>query len=173
MENNFITREQAQDVELVKNIVKPAVGNISSITPCAVEACNSHAFLINNHLIAKFAKNEASRQKLFFERDILSFLRGKTTLKIPENNIFENHFTFTLHEMIKGDTLSNKQYQMLAPQQKEKFCSDIALFIHELHSLTNETKNLNLPQLKGITKIYPIDKVKSILIESQKFTPQE
>lgn len=149
------------------------MGNISSIVSRTSEACNSYAYLLNGHLIVKFAKDEKKLEKLFLEKKVLSFLKGKTTLRIPENNIFENHFTFTLHEMIKGENFQNKHYQMLTPQEKEKLCYDIALFMYELHSLTAAIKDLGVPRLKGIKGFYPIDKMKFFMTKCNKLTIQE
>lgn len=173
MNNNFITIKQAEDLEFIKHIIKPATGDVFSIKSCVSEAYNSYAFILNGHLIVKFAKDEKKLEKLFLERDVLSFLKGRTTLKIPENNIFENHFTFTVHEMIKGETFQNKDYLTLSSSKKEKFCYDIALFMYELHSLTNEIRNLHIPQLKGIAGLYPINKISAFLTKCNKLTSQE
>ena len=173
MYNNFLSIQQAEDLEFIKHIVKPAIGDIFNIKSCVSEACNSYAFQLNEHLIVKFAKDEKSLEKLLLEKDVLSFLKGKTNLRIPENDIFENHFTFTIHNMIKGDTFQNKHYLALSSEKKEKFCFDIALFMYELHTLTNKIRNMHIPQLKGISGLYPINKIKMFLSKCDKLTLQE
>lgn len=138
--HNF--EQHSDEWQAIKHIVKPAIGDIFNIKSCVSEACNSYAFQLNEHLIVKFAKDEKSLEKLLLEKDVLSFLKGKTNLRIPENDIFENHFTFTIHNMIKGDTFQNKHYLALSSEKKEKFCFDIALFMYELHTLTNKILKL-------------------------------
>ncbi len=173
MNNNFITIKQAQDLELIRDIVAPAIGNVSDIEPCVSEACNSYAYLLNKHLIVKFAKDDAKLEKLLLEKNVLSFLKGKTTLKIPESTVFKNHFTFSIHEMIQGETFQNKHYQRLAPPRKDKFCHDVALFMYELHSLTDKINTPNLPQLKGIAGLYPLNGIKEFFKKRNELTRQE
>ncbi len=173
MNHHFITSKEAQNLHFIKDIVFPIIGNISSIVSCGAQACNSYAYLLDNHLIVKFAKEETQLNKLILEQNVLSFLKGKTTLQIPEMNIFENHFAFTIHEMIKGTTIQNQQYQLLSVAEKNDFCQNIAQFIYELHSLTSEIKQLNLPMLKGISSIYSIDKIKSFFETSNQLTATE
>ncbi len=76
-------------------------------------ACNSYAYLINENLIVKFAKDEEKLNKLFLEKDVLSFLKDKTTLKIPQLDIFKNDFYFSIHEIIRGEIFLNKHYPNL------------------------------------------------------------
>jgi len=173
MSNNFLTIKQSKDLEFIKYIVRPIIGDVFNIKSCISEACNSYAFILNEHLIVKFAKDEQKLKKLFLERDVLSFLKGKTTLKIPQNNIFENYFTFSVHEMIKGSSFKNEHYQMLSSLKKEKFCSDIALFMYELHTLTDAIRNIQVPQLEGIAGLYPSKKMKAFLPKCNKLTLQE
>ena len=75
--------------------------------------------------------------------------------------------------MIKGDTFQNKHYLALSSEKKEKFCFDIALFMYELHTLTNKIRNMHIPQLKGISGLYPINKIKMFLSKCDKLTLQE
>lgn len=172
MNNNFITVEQSEDLRFIKDIIRPVVDNLQTIEPCS-DACNTFAYLVNKHIIVKFAKNEKKLEKLILERDILAFLKGKTTLKVPENNIFENHFTFSVHEIIKGETLSNNLYNKLTSKEKEKFCYDTALFMYELHSLTKNIQEPTVPNLKGITDLYPVEKIKEFLINCEMLQTEE
>ena len=173
MKRDFITQKQSHDLGLITDIIKPIIGNISSIRSCMSEACNSYAYLVNDHFIVKFAKDEEKLKKIFLERDVLSFLKDKTTLKIPQFNVFENGFNFSLHEIIKGETFLNEHYQNLSDKDKNRFCYDIALFIYELHSQTKEIEKLNIPILKGITKIYHIEKIKLFFNSYSKISPKE
>lgn len=172
MKNNFITAEQAIDLEFIKSIIKPTLGTISSIEYC-LDACNTYTYLIDGYYIIKFAKNENKLQKLTLEKNVLSFLNGKTTLKIPQNNIVKDNYIFSIHEMIKGKILTTDLYNTLPSGKKEKFCDDIALFIHELHTLTIHAKKLNFPFLKGIKGLYPIEKIKAFLTSCDKLSPKE
>lgn len=173
MEKNFITKEQATDTKFIQDIVTSVIGRISSVTPCASEACNSYAYIVDNHLIIKFPHDEIKLGKLNTEGKVLSFLKGKTTLKIPESRMYESPFPFSVHEMIKGDNFHNTDYQKLSPAEQEKFCYDIAVFMYELHSLTHQITNLNLPFLKGVTSIYPAHKMKSVLIKCDQLTTRQ
>ena len=73
MNNNFITIKQAQDLELIRDIVAPAIGNVSDIKPCVSEACNSYAYLLNKHLIVKFAKDDANWKNCFWKKRCCHF----------------------------------------------------------------------------------------------------
>lgn len=76
MYNNFLSIQQAEDLEFIKHIVKPAIGDIFNIKSCVSEACNSYAFQLNEHLIVKFAKDEKKfRKTTFGKRCIILFKR--------------------------------------------------------------------------------------------------
>lgn len=160
MKKDFITEKQSNNLGFITDIVKPIIGHVSSIRSCMSEACNSYAYLINENLIVKFAKDEEKLNKFFLEKDVLSFLKDKTTLKIPQLDIFKNGFNFSVHEIIRGEIFLGKHYQNLPDIDKEQFCYDIALFMYELHSLTPKMEKLNIPILKGVTQIYPVEKIK-------------
>ncbi len=53
MKRDFITQKQSHDLGLITDIIKPIIGNISSIRSCMSEACNSYAYLVNDHFIVK------------------------------------------------------------------------------------------------------------------------
>lgn len=173
MKDRFITEKQSRDVDFIADIIKPILGKIHNIQTCMAEACNSYAYLVNGNFIVKFAKDDEKLKKLLLERDVLSLLKGKTTLKIPEFNIFKNIFTFSIHEIIKGETFLNRHYQCLSDIDKDKFCQDIALFMYELHLETHRMKNLNIPTLKGVTGIYPIEKIKTFFTSYANISPDE
>lgn len=173
MKNKFITEKQSYKFDFIADIITPIIGNIFDIRSCIGEACNSYVYLVNKNLIVKFAKDEKSLNKLLLENNVLSFLRGKTSLKIPQIDVLENEFNFSVHEIIRGETFQNQNYQDLSNADKEKFCYDIARFMYELHLQTDKMKNLNIPLLKGITEIYPIEKIKLFFQSYSQLSPNE
>ncbi len=119
--------------------IKKIIENEFGITIFNIEVLgqglDSIAYRVNDEYIFRQSKYDEVRIKLRKEVQVLNYLKGKVTLKIPEIEYYNEKYGFCGYKEIKGEKLTPKIYQYMSDTEKEKLAQDIALFIREMHSL--------------------------------------
>jgi hypothetical protein len=91
--------------------------------------------LEHDGLIFKFARNEAARERLKREVALLTFLRPRITMPLPQPVLFDGDEPFTEHRKIPGDKLLADDYLMLGEGSRNALATRMAQLYAELHQL--------------------------------------
>ncbi len=141
----LLTTEQAKDDGFIKSFLSKDF-QIKDFCSHLKGSYNSFAYEINNEIIVRFPRKEASIAKFIKEEQVLSFLKNKTTLQIPDVSLVKGDFLYACHKKIQGKNIYQNDLDNLSPKQKVLFCNDIAQFIYELNSQTKEiAKAIDIP----------------------------
>lgn len=142
---SFLTSQQADNIGFIRSIL-PESAPCKTIKICHnANTYNSFAYCLDDKYILRFPKHEKAKQKLIKEHEVLDFLKNKTSLNIPQTALIRQDYLCILHRKIPGENISQAELSELSPRQYDQFCADIALFMFQLHSLTDEiSKNISL-----------------------------
>ena len=117
------------------------------------QGLDSVAYLINHEYIFKQSKHDEARMNLKRESRVLSYLKDKVTLQIPDIEYYSEKYSICGYRELKGDKLTPSIYKNMSDEEKDGLARDIALFIRELHSLP-------LPDIDGL-ELHVIDDYRS------------
>lgn len=107
------------------------------------QGLDSIAYLVNNEYIFKHSKHDEARNNLKREIQVLNYLKGKVTLKIPDIEYYSEEYSVCGYKDIKGDNLTPDIYKNMSDDEKDKLAQDIALFLKEMHAVP-------LPDIDGL-----------------------
>ncbi len=107
------------------------------------QGLDSVAYLVNNEYVFKQSKHAGARINLRREVRVLNYLKGKTTLQIPDIEYYSEKYSVCGYKKIKGSRLTPDVYKNLSDDEKDMLAQDIALFLRELHSIA-------LPAVDGL-----------------------
>jgi len=119
--------------------------------------------IVNQEIIFRFAKFEEGLETLWGEISLLDALQGKFSIAIPHpvyvsKNTEKIGKAFMGYHKIRGEPLWHERFQAIKNQQVlAKMASQLAAFLHELHSLPAEQLGLDLPvmdQAQEWAKLY-------------------
>lgn len=99
------------------------------------QGLDSVAYLVNHEYIFKQSKHDEARMNLKREIQILNYLKGKTTLQIPDIEYYSEEYSVCGYKEIKGEKLTPDIYKNMSDEEKDRLARDIALFLREIHSL--------------------------------------
>ncbi len=117
--------------EIIKNEFGITIFNIEILG----QGLDSIAYRVNDEYIFRQSKYVEVRINLRKEVQVLNYLKGKVTLKIPEVEYYSDEYGICGYREIKGEKLTPAIYQNMSDAEKDKLAQDIALFIREMHSL--------------------------------------
>lgn len=138
--------EQARNTGFVSDIISK-MHKVRSIKSKFNDAYNSYAYEINDDFIVRFPRNVKSLDKLIRENKILEFLDGKITLDIPKTEVYQDGYFYTIHKKVHGDNITQNDLSGLSSSEKNKFFFDIANFVYELNSVTEEiSEKIDIPR---------------------------
>lgn len=100
------------------------------------QGLDSVAYLVNNEYIFKQSKHNVARINLKKEIRVLSCLKDKITLQIPDIEYYSEKYNVCGYKEIKGYKLTPSIYKNLSDDEKDMLARDIALFLREMHSVT-------------------------------------
>ena len=86
-------------------------------------------------LIFKFARNQRARERLRREVALLTFLRPRITMPLPQPVLFDGDEPFSQHRKIPGDKLAADDYLMLGEGSRNALATRMAQLYAELHQL--------------------------------------
>jgi len=119
--------------------------------------------IANQEIIFRFAKFKEGLETLQREIRLLKALQGKLSLPIPQpvylsRNINTVGKVFMGYHKIQGEPLWHERFQAIKDQKiLKKIASQLAAFLHELHSLPVKQLGLDLPvmdQAQEWAKLY-------------------
>ncbi len=85
--------------------------------------------------IFKFPRNEVARDRLMREVALLTFLRPRITMPLPQPVLFEGDEPFSQHRKIEGEKLLSDDYLMLGEGARNALATRMAQLYAELHQL--------------------------------------
>jgi hypothetical protein len=91
--------------------------------------------LEHDGLIFKFARNERARGRLQREVALLTYLRPRITMPLPQPVLFDGDEPFTQHRKIPGEKLLADDYLMLGEGSRNALATRMAQLYAELHQL--------------------------------------
>jgi hypothetical protein len=91
--------------------------------------------LRHDDMIFKFGRNDGARERLRREVALLSFLRPRITMPLPQQVLFDGDEPFTQHRAIPGDKLLSDDYLMLGEGSRNALAMRMAQLYAELHQL--------------------------------------
>jgi hypothetical protein len=91
--------------------------------------------LEHDGLIFKFARNERARERLRREVALLTHLRPRITMPLPQPVLFDGEEPFTEHRRIPGEKLLADDYLMLGEGARNALATRMAQLYAELHQL--------------------------------------
>ncbi len=86
-------------------------------------------------LIFKFARHEEARIRLRREVALLTFLRPRITMPLPQPVLFDGEEPFSQHRAIPGEKLLSDDYLMLGKGSRNALATRMAQLYAELHQL--------------------------------------
>lgn len=113
---------------------------------------SSWAFSVGDRKIVRVAKGYFGNYEK--EADILSFLKGRISVKIPQTEVVEDDFSYVIHDKIKGKDWGIGTYNNLSNKKKNLFCEDVAVFFSEIHSISLKEVDEEIPYLKDLSTQY-------------------
>ncbi len=119
----------------IKKIIESEFGITIFNIEVLGQGLDSIAYSVNDEYIFRQSKYDEVRINLRKEVQILNYLKGKVTLKIPEIEYYSEKYGICGYKEIKGEKLTPTIYQTMSDAEKDKLAQDIALFIREMHSL--------------------------------------
>jgi len=99
------------------------------------QGLDSIAYSVNDEYIFKQSKHNEARINLTKEVEVLKYLRGKITLKIPDIEYYSEEHGICGYRELKGQKLSSAIYQKMNDDEKDRLAHDIAVFLQEMHSI--------------------------------------
>lgn len=99
------------------------------------EGFDSIAYLVNYEYIFKQSKHDEARKNLKKETQVLNYIKGKVTLRIPDIEYYSEEYGVCGYKEIKGEKLTPIIYKNMSDDEKDKLAQDIALFLREMHSM--------------------------------------
>lgn len=128
----FLAEEDTEKVAVLVRKVCPAL-DVRDITILS-GGCDNLAFLIGNHHVARFPRDEGAYEALQREEIFCRFVRGKVSLQTPDLKIFcADGYPFSLHTFIEGQSLTADLYASLAEEKKDHIAESLAEFFVCLH----------------------------------------
>jgi len=91
--------------------------------------------LEHDGLIFRFARNERARERLKREVALLTYLRPRITMPLPQPVLFDGDEPFTEHRKIPGEKLLADDYLMLGEGSRNALATRMAQLYAELHQL--------------------------------------
>jgi len=86
-------------------------------------------------LIFKFARNDRARARLKREVALLTYLRPRITMPLPQPVLFDGDEPFSQHRAIPGEKLLADDYLMLGEGSRNALATRMAQLYAELHQL--------------------------------------
>lgn len=99
---------------------------------------DSLAVDVDDRLIFKFPRDEDSAEALRREAALLSVIRPRLTLPVPDLTFYATPQPFSKHTKLRGEALTTAQYERLTDSAKQKLAETIARFYAELHAINPE-----------------------------------
>lgn len=119
----------------IKDIIESECGLIVHNVIILGQGLDSIAYLVNNEYIFKQSKHNEARINLKKEIQILNYLKGKTTLQIPDIEYYSEEYSVCGYKEIKGNKLTPSIYKSMSDDEKDMLAQDIALFLRKMHSV--------------------------------------
>src|SRR5690606_774304 len=94
---------------------------------------------VAERLIFKFPRHARAEENLTREARLLSAVRPKVTMTVPNLSLHQGPPLFSRHEKIDGEHLVTAQYEELPEGAKQRLAVDMGLFYAELHGLDRLT----------------------------------
>ncbi|MFC7373220.1 phosphotransferase [Fictibacillus iocasae] len=101
------------------------------------EGWRNEAYLVNDELVFRFAKNEAASKELEKEAALLPLLQANLSIEIPQFSYFYNkkdRLAFAGYKLLTGVLLEEDGVSKLNQQARKAIASDLAQFITGLRS---------------------------------------
>ena len=107
------------------------------------EGLDSKAYLVNDEYIFKKSKHREAAENMKKEIQVLNYLDGKLSLKIPKIEFYDEENSLCGYKQIKGQILNPGMFQAMTKEEQDELAEDIAQFLEELHSVP-------LPNINGL-----------------------
>ncbi|GAB4048690.1 phosphotransferase family protein [Spirosoma litoris] len=128
---------------------------------------DSVAVDVDDRLIFKFPRDPEAVEVLRREATMLTVIRPRVTIKVPDLEFFEKPVAFSKHTKLKGEPITKAQYELLGKAAKMSLAADITRFYAQLHAIE--------PNLLRTAGALPIDQWPSpdiILAGIQPYLPK-
>lgn len=119
----------------IKDIIESEFGLIVHNVIILGQGLDSIAYLVNNEYIFKQSKHDEAKINLKKEIQILNYLKGKTTLQIPDIEYYSEEYNVCGYKEIKGNKLTHSIYKSMSDDEKDMLAQDIAMFLRKMHSI--------------------------------------
>jgi aminoglycoside 2''-phosphotransferase len=114
----------------------------------------SDVLVINEKIIFRFPRYPDGIESILREVHILSQIRGYLTIPIPDP-IYTSHDTITVgkvfmgYRMLPGEPLWKKTLHSLDDETQQRLATQLAVFLHKLHSIPTQQLGTDLPIQDG------------------------
>jgi fructose-1,6-bisphosphatase/inositol monophosphatase family enzyme/aminoglycoside phosphotransferase (APT) family kinase protein len=109
----------------------PQVATIQAIKSGYV----NDVYIVDEQHVFRFPKNEASREILLFEVEVLRKLEGHTRLAVPIVEHVESDGSWAQFSYIQGKQYDPQTIRSLTQDEKTRFASDIAKFLFDMNAV--------------------------------------
>jgi hypothetical protein len=113
---------------------------------------HSIAVDVGGRFIAKFPEGAEAEEALRREASLLSAVRPRLTMAVPDMTIHEGPPLFSLHGKLPGGTLDGEGYARLDEEARRRLADDVALFLAELHAIEPAVMREPVRSAGGIRK---------------------
>lgn len=96
---------------------------------------DSVAVDVDDRLIFKFPRHAAAEKALLKEARLLSVIRPKVSMPVPDLRIQQGPTLFSIHEKLKGEHLVSNEYERLPEPARQQLGEMLGRFYAELHRL--------------------------------------
>ncbi len=127
----------------IKEIIESEFGLAVRDIAVLGQGLDSAAYRVNSEYIFKRSKHDGARAGLKKEVQVLRYLKGKITLKIPEIEYYSEEFGVCGYKEIRGEKLTPDSYKNMSGAEKDDLVQSAAQFIKEMHSMP-------LPDIEGL-----------------------
>lgn len=138
----MIVYESEEDMNIEVLISTKFNININTIKLIG-EGLDSKAYLVNDEYIFKKSKHREAAENMKKEIQVLNYLDGKLSLKIPKIEFYDEEHSLCGYKQIKGQILNPGMFQAMTKEEQDELAEDIAQFLEELHSVP-------LPNINGL-----------------------
>jgi aminoglycoside phosphotransferase (APT) family kinase protein len=129
---------------------------------------HSLAIDADGRLIFKFPRGDAAAQALRREARLLSAIRPRISMRVPDLTLIESPMLFSVHAKIEGEHLVTEDYERLPDPARERLAEDLARFYAELHALDPVAM-----RNAGATDILPWRSPQEIRLKALPLVPRE
>lgn len=136
-----MNNEMQKYLDTIKGIFKEDIYDYQLISGTEGESTYGNiVFKINQELIFRFSRRDIDVKQLEIEISFLKNFHKISSIPVPE--ILNEGRDFMVCRVFEGEPFTKEIYDALSAHEQEEICKSIGKFLHTLHSIEFQHKNL-------------------------------